>query len=87
MTIAYHTNFKRQSINNMQNPCAEINNTDMPFEINLDTAWGVAKLYFTENAVGKVLTGFAFVALNNVVKKTCELQINFQETYSQVDQL
>lgn len=87
MTISYQADLQKQLIQNIQHPCTEPKEIEMPYNINTGSLWGIAKLYFTENAIGKLLTNLAFVALNNVIIKTCDLQIKYQDTYNQVSQL
>lgn len=86
MTLSYYANLQRQLIRNMQNPCVEPEDIDKPFNISTGSVWGIVKLYFTENAIGKMLTDLSFVALNSVITKTCDIQIKFQDTYNQINQ-
>jgi hypothetical protein len=42
----------------------------------------MAKLYFTENALGKMMATMSVLALNNVITKRCEVEEKLEETIS-----
>jgi len=86
MTIAYQADLQRQMINNIQTPCGKPIKIDMPFDINTNSIWGMVKLYFTENAIGKMLTNSSFLALNSLIKKTCDLKVKYEDTYNAISQ-
>ncbi len=83
LTISYQTDLYRQLIKNTQDPCGENEVVESIFR-PYNTV-GYLKLYFTENAVGKVLTNLYFMPFNNVIKKTCDLQNKYQGTYNLIE--
>ncbi len=83
LTISYQADLYRQLIKNAQDPCGvnkEVKSIYGPYDMV-----GYLKLYFTENAVGKVLTSLSFMSFNNVIKKTCDLNNKYQETVNLIE--
>jgi len=86
LTTSYFTDIYRQIIRNAQNPCDDNRGVITNNFFVYKSLWSVPRLYFTENAVGK-LSGVPLISFNNLTKKTCEIQTKYQQTYDMIDSI
>ena len=73
-TLALEAEHFRQQINGYNKSC------DESFSITIDKPITLWKIYFTENAIGKLLAKLAQVALENVRDKKCNIDLMVNAT-------
>lgn len=86
VTISYMAALHRKHISVFNEPCAEHSELVAPFNIS-SSPWGLVNLYFTENAIGKVMLSLSYSSMDSVLKRACELQTKQQETYDKINRL
>ena len=84
LTVSYSYDFYRDIISEFQKPCSDIK-TIQPKEMpKYDSILGKIKLYFTENAIGKMLYSVAAVSLNNIKTKKCDNQAKLESLRNEI---
>jgi hypothetical protein len=79
LTVKYSFDFFNEIIAESQKDCSEVKEVKKFEELNREPD-NPFKAYFTENLWGKVYTGIAALAFNNVIEKRCQLEKKFQDT-------
>lgn len=70
-TKRFHMEQTLAQVNNVKRDCGDIKQLDFKYMSLDDSIWGLTKLTFTENAVGKVLFDIVAASFNNLVYKKC----------------
>lgn len=79
LTVSYIFDIYSRLAAESRKECSEIKDVSMePDELSMNPNF--VKTYFAENAAGRILLQRSGVALNNVLKKRCELETKLDET-------
>lgn len=78
LTISYSYDFFNKIVAENNMSCGD-NQEIVPIErVKMDSSIDFVKLYFTENAIGKMLYSLAAISLNNVITKKCEINTKLE---------
>jgi hypothetical protein len=84
LTNSYFYNFFEKLIVESRKECVDIKEVS-PVDFKIEPS-DYIKLYFTENAIGKMLADSNLGALNNALQKRCETENKFKDTLLMFDE-